>query len=195
MFHNYNKFEFLLAIKSQVDHIANEYCLAKENIEELKYFFKDGEMPIVYSHIDYWIRESGFYSTQIGYDARGEKPVGGFPIFKEHFPIKWMDVNYHFKKTMMLLQSVPKLKFAQFSILSPGAFILTHKHKTNSFIFHLNLFDLNGKGIFTAGDEVLEYSKRGDCFLFDPSDNHSSKNESSDFRVTLMFEFDKAILT
>jgi aspartyl/asparaginyl beta-hydroxylase (cupin superfamily) len=185
------QFEFLTTIKNHVDLIADEYKRAKENVDELKYFFKDDEMPIVYSHFEYWIKESGFDPTQIGYDARGEKPVGGFPIFKKNFPIKWIDAHLHFKETMKLLSFIPNIHFAQFSIMSPGAFILTHKHAASSFIFHLNLFDLNGRGIFEVEGDVYEYSRKGDCFLFDPSDNHSSKNESSDFRVTLMFEFYK----
>lgn len=189
MFYDYSLFPFLKPIKDSVKVIANEYLEAEKSLNELKFFFKNEEMPPVYSHFDYWVKESGFDTNQIGYDSRGQKPVGGFPLYKKGFPIKWMDVSTIFPETYKLLMNVPNIHFAQFSIMSPDAFILPHAHQIDSKIFHLNLFELNGKGTFKAGNETIEYSKQGDCFLFNPTDVHSSKNSSSSFRVTLMFDF------
>lgn len=189
MFYDYSLFPFLEPFKDSVDVIAKEYLFAKENLDQLKYFFTDEEMPPVYSHFDYWVKESGFDTNQIGYDSRGQKPVGGFPLFKKGFPIKWMEVEKIFPETYKLLMTVPNIHFAQFSIMSPDAYILPHAHQIDSKIFHLNLLELNGKAVFKSGNETIEYYKQGDCFLFNPINIHSSKNSSSNYRVTLMFDF------
>lgn len=190
MFHNQNNFPFLATFKENAHLIAEEYTKAYQAIPELNSFFDGVNMPPVYSHFDYWVKESGFDIGQIGYDSRGDKPVGGFPLFKKGFPVKWMDVPAHFPFTMKLLAGVEKLHFAQFAIASPGSAILPHKHKTQSLIFHVNLFDLKGgDALFKVEDETFTFSKQGEAFLFDPALNHASENNSDSFRVTLMFEF------
>lgn len=184
-----NKFLFLNSVIEHYPTISKEYQEAKKKLPELKNFFSNG-MPPVYSHFEYWIKESGFHEEETGYDARGNLPVGGFPLFKKGFPIKWMNVNKHFPSTLNLLNNIPGLTFAQFSIMSPGSEITAHKHPyVDTYIFHINLFDLNGKAIFKAGSETKEYKKAGEHFLFQPKEEHESKNQSDSFRVNFMFEF------
>lgn len=190
MLYDPNDFSFLKNIISKVDILSNEYLEAYNKIKELKEFFKDGEMPPVYSHFDYWVRESGFDHTQIGYDARGANPVGGFPLYKKGFPIKWMDVPSVFPGTHELLMEVKNIHFAQYAIMAPGSHILPHKHTTQgSFIFHINLFDLSGESVFIAGNERTIIKKKGDCFIFNPIDEHESINSSKSYRINLMIDF------
>lgn len=183
-------YSYLQPFINNIQALAHEYEAAALNLNELKHFFKNNEMPVVYSHFDYWVKESGFDTEDIGYDARGEKPVGAFPLFKKGFPIKWYDVNQHFPLTYSILMKVPGIHFAQFSIMAPGSHILAHKHKvSDSRIFHINLFDLDGEAEFSAGHDIIQLKKRGDYFMFDPSDMHESKNHSNSYRVHLMFDF------
>lgn len=187
---NLHSYPYLQQFIDNVEEISNEYNTAYSNINELKCFFKDNEMPAVYNHFDYWVKESGFDRGDIGYDARGEKPVGAFPIFKKGFPINWYNVQEHFPLINKMLMSVPGLHFAQFSIMSPQSHILPHKHKVSgSRIFHINLFDLDGVAEFKAGNDTIHLIKRGDFFLFDPVNVHESKNLSNSYRVNLMFDF------
>lgn len=187
---NYTDYPFLLPFIEKKSRIASEYLEAKNTLEELKFFFKNNDMPKVFSHFDYWVKESGFDMGDIGYDARGEKPVGGFPLYKLGFPIQWYDVEKNFPTAYNLLMQVPELHFAQFSIMSPNSHILPHQHKIqHSHIFHINLFDLDGEAIFTAGNQSIALKKAGDNFLFNPALMHESKNNSNSYRVNLMFDF------
>ena len=111
---NLQRYPYLQAFIDNVGLIADEYKAASSNLNELKYFFKNDEMPTVYNHFDYWVKESGFDTGDIGYDARGEKPVGAFPLFKKGFPINWYNVQEHFPLIYKMLMDVPGLHFAQF---------------------------------------------------------------------------------
>jgi hypothetical protein len=186
---NLESYPFLHPFINNIDSISKEYELASSELSELKFFFKNEEMPIVYSHFDYWVKESGFDKEEIGYDARGEKPVGAFPLFKKGFPINWYNVNEYFSLTYKLL-SVPGIYFAQFSIMSPKSHILPHKHKVvGSQIFHINLFDLDGHAEFKAGKDTINIENKADYFMFDPTNTHESKNFSNSYRIHLMFDF------
>lgn len=181
-------FMFLKSFVEKIDLISTEYMKAYEKLPELNGFFIGDQTPLMKPYFKQWVMESGFDIADIGYDSRGEKPVGGFPLFKKGSPKLWTE---HFPVTYSLLRKVPNLHFAQFSIMSPNSHILPHHHtKTeNSCVFHINLFDLRGKAIFSAGDQTIEYTQKGAYFIFNPHESHESINNSESYRVTLMMDF------
>lgn len=188
-------YPFLMPFVEKVKEIAEEYRHASQTVDDLKYYFKGDEMPPTPSHFGFWVQESGFDVPDIGYDARGDKPVGGFPLFKEDFPILRYNVEESFPLINKLLMSIPNLHYAQFSLMSPHSHILPHEHKfvKNSTIFHINLFDLDGDAVFTVNDDKFHYNKQGDYFLFNPHYIHESENKSNSYRVTLMLDFREPI--
>jgi hypothetical protein len=189
MFKDVKEFPFLQAIIENHVIIQKEFLEAKEQISEIKYIFEcENEMPESVLAFKEWVLKSGFTTDDVGYDARGDKPVGGIPIITLNGK-RVFDSN--FTQTYRIVENIPNLKIAMFSIMSPQAHILPHRHFESKglMIFHMNLFDLDGYATFRVNDDVLEYSKEKDSFLFYPLDEHESINYSNSYRVTLIAEF------
>ena len=85
MFYNVNHFPFLEPIINNVELIANEFERF-QNSELLKDFMIN-DLPMMYSHAEYYALEQGISSSQINFDLRNEA-WGTFPIYKNGFEIK-----------------------------------------------------------------------------------------------------------
>jgi hypothetical protein len=187
MFYSINQFPFLESIRSRVDEIAVEFNEAKKELPQLSEFMLSRK-PELYSHTDYWTKETGITEDKIGYDARNGT-WGAFPIFKEGFPIKWYSVNDFFPTTIKLIESVPDVYFSSFMRLSPGSKAAPHQHQLSHLIFHLALFDNKIGSSLTCGDSTIHFRNKGDYAIFDYRNIHSSENYGLEERIHLTIDF------
>ncbi|MEM7492548.1 MAG: aspartyl/asparaginyl beta-hydroxylase domain-containing protein [Pseudomonadota bacterium] len=96
-------------------------------------------------------------------------------------------------RTAELLDSIPNLQTAMFSILSPGYHIPAHKGVTKGILrAHIGLIvpDEAEKCRIRIDDEIVAW-KPGELFVFDDTYEHEVWNETDQERVILLFDFDR----
>jgi len=96
-------------------------------------------------------------------------------------------------KTAELLERVPNLQTAMFSILAPGYHIPAHKGVTKGILrCHLGLIipEDREKCRIRVDDTVTAW-KEGEIFVFDDTYEHEVWNETDEERVILLFDFDR----
>lgn len=95
--------------------------------------------------------------------------------------------------TTRLLESVPNLQTAWFSILGPGSTILAHRGVTKGILrSHLGLIipkDAERCRI-RVGDRIKVWHP-GEIFVFDDTYEHEVWNDTDEERVILLFDFDR----
>ena len=95
--------------------------------------------------------------------------------------------------TTEILEKLPKIRTAFFSILAPGAYIPPHRGHTRGIISgHLCLtlpreYDKCGIKI---EDKTYQWHE-GKAFLFDDTREHQAWNKSKEERIVLLFNFDR----
>ena len=95
--------------------------------------------------------------------------------------------------TAALLETVPNLQTAWFSILAPGYHIPRHKGVTKGILrTHLGLLIPRDaeKCRMRVGKETCVW-REGEIFVFDDTYSHEVWNETPDERVVLIFDFDR----
>ncbi|MFQ5567331.1 MAG: aspartyl/asparaginyl beta-hydroxylase domain-containing protein [Paracoccaceae bacterium] len=95
--------------------------------------------------------------------------------------------------TASLLEHVPNLQTAWFSILAPGYHIPRHKGVTKGILrAHLGLIVPRDaeKCRMRVGHETCVW-REGEIFVFDDTYKHEVWNETPDERVVLIFDFDR----
>ncbi len=188
MFYNPLKLDFLLPIIQNVDIIAEEFISAKTKIPELSQCMND-ESPEIFPHLDHWTRDTGIHAEILGYDSRNGT-LGAFPLYKVGFPIKWCNVEDYFPQTLALLKDIPNLFFSSLVRLGTKSSIASHYHSIPHLVFHISLLDhKNGGSCITCGNEMVNFSKKGDYCLFDYRVEHSSFNHSDKDRINLLIDF------
>jgi beta-hydroxylase len=96
-------------------------------------------------------------------------------------------------QTARLLQQVPSLRNAGFSILAPHYRIPPHRGPTNGIIrIHLALKIPGDSGNcwIRVDDRVLHW-KEGECIVFDDYYEHEVQNNTDEERVVLFFDVDR----
>lgn len=96
-------------------------------------------------------------------------------------------------KTARLLEQVPGLQTAFFSILPPNYQIPVHAGITKSILrAHLGLIvpDARAHCSMSVGDETVVW-REGECVVFDDTYLHSVSNNTDETRVVLLFDFDR----
>lgn len=98
--------------------------------------------------------------------------------------------------TWRILQTIPGLKTAMFSVLEPGKELIPHRGPYNGVLrFHLGLVvpdtDPQKVGI-RVGDEICSWEE-GKALIFDDSFDHEAWNRSSETRVVLFVDFVKPL--
>ncbi|MEM9178433.1 MAG: aspartyl/asparaginyl beta-hydroxylase domain-containing protein [Pseudomonadota bacterium] len=96
-------------------------------------------------------------------------------------------------RTAELLDTIPNLQTAMFSILSPGYHIPAHKGVTKGILrAHIGLIvpDEAEKCRIRIDDEIVAW-KPGELFVFDDTYEHEVWNETDQERVILLFDFDR----
>jgi beta-hydroxylase len=95
--------------------------------------------------------------------------------------------------TASLLETVPNLQTAWFSILSPGYHIPRHKGVTKGILrahLGLNIPADAEKCRMRVGKETCVW-REGEIFVFDDTYRHEVWNETDEERVILIFDFDR----
>ncbi len=95
--------------------------------------------------------------------------------------------------TTRLLEQVPGLQTAFFSILPPHYHIPEHAGVTKSILrVHLGLIVPRQRECcaMRIGDETVVW-REGECVVFDDSYRHSVTNDTDETRVVLLFDFDR----
>lgn len=95
--------------------------------------------------------------------------------------------------TASLLEKVPDLQTAWFSILSPGYHIPAHTGVSKGILrCHLGLIIPRDaeKCRMRVGEEICVW-REGEIFVFDDTYEHEVWNETEDERVILLFDFDR----
>jgi beta-hydroxylase len=91
-------------------------------------------------------------------------------------------------RTTEVVESIPGLTTAGFSLLAPGARIRPHVGYTSSVLrCHLGVIVPRGSGI-QVGDEARDWEE-GKCLIFDDTVLHSAWNESDAPRIVLLVDF------
>lgn len=94
-------------------------------------------------------------------------------------------------ETMKLLQKIPGMKTAFFSILSPHKHIPAHRGAYNGILrLHLGLLvpEPREKCRIRIGNEYRSWSE-GKCLIFDDTFNHEVWNDTEGYRVVLFVDF------
>ncbi|MEP6342986.1 MAG: aspartyl/asparaginyl beta-hydroxylase domain-containing protein [Maricaulaceae bacterium] len=96
-------------------------------------------------------------------------------------------------KTADILESVPNLQTAMFSILAPGYHIPAHKGVTKGILrSHLGLIiPKDREKCRIRVDDTITPWKEGEIFVFDDTYEHEVWNDTDEERVILLFDFDR----
>ena len=96
-------------------------------------------------------------------------------------------------KTADILENVPNLQTAMFSILAPGYHIPAHKGVTKGILrSHLGLIiPKEREKCRIRVDETITPWKEGEIFVFDDTYEHEVWNDTDEERVILLFDFDR----
>lgn len=96
-------------------------------------------------------------------------------------------------ETAKILETVPNLQTAMFSILAPGYHIPAHKGVTKGILrSHLGLIiPKDREKCRIRVDETITAWKEGEIFVFDDTYEHEVWNDTDEERVILLFDFDR----
>jgi len=96
-------------------------------------------------------------------------------------------------RTAEILEGVPNLQTAMFSILAPGYHIPAHKGVTKGILrSHLGLIiPKDFEQCRIRVDETITAWKPGEIFVFDDTFEHEVWNDTDEERVILLFDFDR----
>lgn len=96
-------------------------------------------------------------------------------------------------KTSEILEKVPHLQTAMFSILAPGYHIPAHKGVTKGILrSHIGLIiPKDREKCRIRVDDTITAWKEGEIFVFDDTFEHEVWNDTDEERVILLFDFDR----
>ncbi len=96
-------------------------------------------------------------------------------------------------KTAEILENVPNLQTAMFSILAPGYHIPAHKGVTKGILrSHLGLIiPKDREKCRIRVDDTITAWKEGEIFVFDDTYEHEVWNDTDEERVILLYDFDR----
>lgn len=96
-------------------------------------------------------------------------------------------------ETSKILEGVPNLQTAMFSILAPGYHIPAHKGVTKGILrSHIGLIiPKDREKCRIRVDDTITAWKEGEIFVFDDTYEHEVWNDTDEERVILLFDFDR----
>lgn len=96
-------------------------------------------------------------------------------------------------ETARLLEAVPNLQSAWFSIIAPGYHIPPHRGVTKGIIrCHLGLIvPKDAESCYMRVDDQIKVWKPGEAFVFDDTYEHEVRNDTDEERVVLILDFDR----
>ena len=109
------------------------------------------------------------------------------------FGVKLEKNCVHAPQTTKLLEAVPDLQTAWFSILSPGYHIPAHRGVSKGIVrAHLGLIiPRNAEACHIRVGDVMKVWRPGEVFVFDDTYEHEVWNDTDEERVILLFDFDR----
>lgn len=133
-------------------------------------------------------------STAAHYDV-------GFRTFYKYgwrkFYLKWYGYNHqsalrHCPETVKILNRIPSINGAMFSILPPGSQLTRHLDPVAcSLRYHLGLQTPNSDQCFISVDGQIYSWRDGDALLFDETFIHYVRNDTDSHRLILMCDVDR----
>ena len=133
-------------------------------------------------------------------DSVGFHDLGFRTFYKRgwrKFYLKWYDEPHPSARrlcpeTVRLLEYVPGIRAAMFSLLPPGAELSLHSDPMAcSFRYHLGLETPNDDGCFINVDGTPLSWRNGKDFVFDETYPHYARNETDAMRLILMCDVDR----
>lgn len=186
------------SIVKQIEALVPKYSLVGESV-----FFETDQFPWAYELEANWqvIREEldailPFADKLPNFDeiSPRQKRIAGDDLWKTYF-----FCAFGFKsekncekcpKTMALLEKIPGLKVAFFSILAPGKHIPRHRGKHKGIIrYHLGLKVPEPQSQCRIQvDDQIAYWQEGKSLIFDDTYYHEVWNDTDDYRVVLFLD-------
>jgi len=113
----------------------------------------------------------------IGYGIRAEQNIARAP------------------RTAALLQGIPGLNSAFFSILAPGSVIVPHRGVTKAFITaHLGLVvPKDRENLWMRVDEQRVHWREGEWLIFDDTYEHEVRNDTDETRIVLLCQVERPL--
>lgn len=146
------------------------------------------------------LKESNEFENTKRKDSSGYYDVGFRTFFKygwSKFYLKWYGYTHQSAKnscpkTVALIEAIPHIKGAMFTLLPPGSKLTPHSDPfACSFRYHLGLATPNDDQCWINVDGQ-EYSWRdGEAFLFDETYVHHVANNTGKHRLILMLDVDR----
>lgn len=186
------------SIVKHVEELVPKYSLVGESV-----FFNTDQFPWAYELEANWkvIREEldailPFADKLPNFDdiSPRQRRIAGDNLWKTYFfyafGFKAKKNCEKCPKTVKLLQKVPGLKVAFFSILAPGKHILRHRGKHKGIIrYHLGLKIPDPQtGCRIQVDDQTAYWQEGKSLIFDDTYYHEAWNNTDDYRVVLFLD-------
>jgi beta-hydroxylase len=156
----------------------------------------EAEWPLIRAELDrLLVRKNelpGFH--QIATDVRSISTDDGWKTFLIcGYGIRSADAIRACPQTWRIVQKIPGLKTAMFSIFEPGKHLPPHRGPYNGVLrFHLGLMvpDTGERIGIRVGQEVCHWSE-GKALIFDDAFEHEAWNHSDQVRVVLFVDFVK----
>lgn len=98
-------------------------------------------------------------------------------------------------ETAKVLEQIPGMTTAWFSIIDPGYHIPPHRGPTKSFVVcHLGLIlpEEREKCYLRVADRYLHWEE-GKCFVFDDTYDHEVRNDTDEYRVVLLVHVERPL--
>lgn len=146
------------------------------------------------------LHSEGVFEATKAPGSAGYYDVGFRTFYKRgwsKFYLKWYGVTHPSAqrlcpKTIELLERVPGIRGAMFSILPPGAELTLHADPMAcSLRYHLGLATPNAEGCFLNVDGTARAWKDGEDFVFDETYPHYAHNGSTQPRLIFMADVDR----
>ncbi len=146
------------------------------------------------------LQSAGAFDATTAPGSVGYYDVGFRTFYKRgwsKFYLKWYGTNHNSArrlcpKTMALLDQVPEIRGAMFSILPPGAELTLHSDPMAcSFRYHLGLATPNSEQCHITVDGQPCVWHDGEDFVFDETYPHFARNDTGEVRLILMCDVDR----
>ncbi|TQV87249.1 aspartyl/asparaginyl beta-hydroxylase domain-containing protein [Aliikangiella coralliicola] len=174
--------------------IKNTAYINAEKFPELKVFQENWEV----------IRDEAIALNNASQVKSSEKydDLGFNSFFRtgwKRFYLKWYgaslnSANQLCPKTTELLNSVPNVKGAMFTMLPPGATLVKHRDPyAGSLRYHLGLVTPNSEDCYIDVDGKKYWWKDGEAVMFDETFIHYANNQSDSNRIVLFIDVKRPV--
>jgi len=164
------------------------------------------DFPELQPLVDQWqtIRDEAAQLQQDGAIRAADKhnDAGFNSFFKTgwtRFYLKWYDgplpsAQQFCPKTVALVESIPSINAAMFTVLPPGARLVKHRDPfAGSLRYHLGLMTPNSPDCFIEVDGESYWWKDGEAVMFDETFIHYAHNQTDTTRVIFFADIERPL--